>query len=245
MATLVAPFLVAQLTELSSLLLLLFWGVRSDWRRRMSFSSEIPSSRSVPEEEEDPPELDIVINNVVCSFSVRCHLNLEEIATRGINVEYRKENGVRLIHRIHGGIERSAILLRIFISMTVLMDRASTRLPFYIVLLMHFRWWRWNFVDPIRRPRCGLPAKWLARGPKAKKNRALPPEDMPDFYRNWDLISDFGIFASSMCWALAHYHSILKLPPSLKNIKIEPGKSEWMHRNTSSRGLFWPGVWIS
>ncbi len=40
------------------------------------------------------PEVDIVINNVVCSFSVRCHLNLRDIALRGLNVEYRKENGV-------------------------------------------------------------------------------------------------------------------------------------------------------
>jgi len=43
---------------------------------------------------EEPPELDIVINNVVCSFSVRCHLNLREIALNGSNVEYRRENGV-------------------------------------------------------------------------------------------------------------------------------------------------------
>jgi len=49
-----------------------------------------------PHEEpyEEPPELDIVINNVVCSFSVRCHLNLREIALNGSNVEYRRENGV-------------------------------------------------------------------------------------------------------------------------------------------------------
>ncbi|EFA04368.2 TATA box-binding protein-like 1 [Tribolium castaneum] len=41
----------------------------------------------------EEPEIDIMINNVVCSFSVRCHLNLREIALNGINVEYRKENG--------------------------------------------------------------------------------------------------------------------------------------------------------
>ncbi|KAM8716973.1 hypothetical protein ACLKA7_003787 [Drosophila subpalustris] len=40
------------------------------------------------------PELDIVINNVVCSFSVRCHLNLRLIALNGSNVEYRRENGM-------------------------------------------------------------------------------------------------------------------------------------------------------
>lgn len=44
--------------------------------------------------EESEPEIDIVINNVVCSFSVRCHLNLRQIALNGMNVEYRKENGM-------------------------------------------------------------------------------------------------------------------------------------------------------
>ena len=44
--------------------------------------------------EPEPPEIDIVINNVVCSFSVRCHLNLRQIALTGANVEYRRENGV-------------------------------------------------------------------------------------------------------------------------------------------------------
>lgn len=43
---------------------------------------------------EDTPVLDIVINNVVCSFNVRCHLNLRQIALNGTNVEYRRENGV-------------------------------------------------------------------------------------------------------------------------------------------------------
>jgi transcription initiation factor TFIID TATA-box-binding protein len=44
--------------------------------------------------EED--EVDIVINNVVCSFNVKCHLNLRDIAQKGLNVEYRRENGVSL-----------------------------------------------------------------------------------------------------------------------------------------------------
>ncbi|KDR19315.1 TATA box-binding protein-like protein 1 isoform X2 [Zootermopsis nevadensis] len=44
--------------------------------------------------EAEPPEIDIVINNVVCSFSVRCHLNLRQIALNGANVEYRRENGM-------------------------------------------------------------------------------------------------------------------------------------------------------
>ena len=58
-------------------------------------SAEVPSGDN--EEESDQPEVDIVINNVVCSFSVKCHLNLRQIALNGFNVEYRRENGVSSI----------------------------------------------------------------------------------------------------------------------------------------------------
>ncbi len=40
------------------------------------------------------PEIDILINNVVCSFSLGCHLNLRHIALNAHNVEYRRESGV-------------------------------------------------------------------------------------------------------------------------------------------------------
>lgn len=50
---------------------------------------------SVPQpEEEDVPLLDININNVVCSFSTKCHLNLKKIAMEGSNVEYHRQHGV-------------------------------------------------------------------------------------------------------------------------------------------------------
>ncbi|XP_072018034.1 LOW QUALITY PROTEIN: TATA box-binding protein-like 1 [Amphiura filiformis] len=39
------------------------------------------------------PSVDIFINNVVCTFSVRCHLNLHRIGMDGHNVEYRREYG--------------------------------------------------------------------------------------------------------------------------------------------------------
>eukprot|EP00092_Neocalanus_flemingeri_P004088 GFUD01004400.1.p1 GENE.GFUD01004400.1~~GFUD01004400.1.p1 ORF type:complete len:309 (-),score=85.85 GFUD01004400.1:676-1602(-) len=58
---------------------------------------EAPDPVPEPAKEEpkdESPEVDIVINNVVCSFSVRCHLNLKEIALNGSNVEYRRENGM-------------------------------------------------------------------------------------------------------------------------------------------------------
>jgi len=59
-------------------------------------SNEFSSASTDAEEEheESTPEVDIIINNVVCSFSVGCHLNLREIATKGVNVEYKKENGM-------------------------------------------------------------------------------------------------------------------------------------------------------
>ncbi|XP_022089507.1 TATA box-binding protein-like protein 1 isoform X1 [Acanthaster planci] len=39
------------------------------------------------------PSIDIFINNVVCTFGVRCHLNLKKIGMEGVNVEYRREYG--------------------------------------------------------------------------------------------------------------------------------------------------------
>ena len=57
-------------------------------------SSNEEASNSGETTEENQKEIDIVINNVVCSFNVRCHLNLRDIALRGLNVEYRKENGM-------------------------------------------------------------------------------------------------------------------------------------------------------
>jgi len=46
------------------------------------------------EAEDSSPTLDIVISNVVCSFSVRCHLDLKKIALSGCNVEYKREQGM-------------------------------------------------------------------------------------------------------------------------------------------------------
>ncbi|XP_063376401.1 TATA box-binding protein-like 1 [Cydia fagiglandana] len=49
---------------------------------------------AAPPDDEETPEIDIMINNVVCSFSVKCHLNLRQIALNGVNVEFRRENGM-------------------------------------------------------------------------------------------------------------------------------------------------------
>ncbi|CAG9098039.1 unnamed protein product [Plutella xylostella] len=53
-----------------------------------------PAVEDPAPDEEETPEIDIMINNVVCSFSVKCHLNLRQIALQGVNVEFRRENGM-------------------------------------------------------------------------------------------------------------------------------------------------------
>ena len=44
--------------------------------------------------EEPEPEVDITISNVVSNFSVKCHLNLRQIASNGSNVVYKREQSV-------------------------------------------------------------------------------------------------------------------------------------------------------
>lgn len=43
--------------------------------------------------DDSDPNIDIFISNVVCTFSVRCHLNLKKIGMEGVNVEYKREAG--------------------------------------------------------------------------------------------------------------------------------------------------------
>uniref|UniRef100_A0A023G7A3 TATA box-binding protein-like 1 n=1 Tax=Amblyomma triste TaxID=251400 RepID=A0A023G7A3_AMBTT len=57
-------------------------------------AAEVMEQPATDGESEPQPVIDIVINNVVCSFSVRCHLNLRQIALTATNVEYRRENGM-------------------------------------------------------------------------------------------------------------------------------------------------------
>ena len=49
-----------------------------------------------PAAEEEEPEVDIVINNVVSSFNTRCHLNLKRVSTEGMNVIYKRDQGVSI-----------------------------------------------------------------------------------------------------------------------------------------------------
>ncbi|RWS16540.1 TATA box-binding-like protein 1 [Dinothrombium tinctorium] len=59
-------------------------------------SSSVKPQQAAEEEinEEDTPEVDININNVVCNFSTRCHLNLRQIALNGANVVYKRDQGM-------------------------------------------------------------------------------------------------------------------------------------------------------
>lgn len=52
---------------------------------------------TIEEQNETEVEIDIAINNVVCSFSVGCKLNFSEIAKNGRNVEKaEKEERVKM-----------------------------------------------------------------------------------------------------------------------------------------------------
>ena len=55
-------------------------------------------SSAVPAAGTEAPVIDIIINNVVCSFSTRCHLNLKRVAREGLHVIFKQENGVRHTH---------------------------------------------------------------------------------------------------------------------------------------------------
>ena len=49
-------------------------------------------------ENKDEDSVDITISNVVSNFSVRCHLNLRQIATIGSNVVYRRDQSVSVLY---------------------------------------------------------------------------------------------------------------------------------------------------
>lgn len=55
------------------------------------------TSAETAEQKEEDAEVDININNVVCNFTVRCHLNLRQIATHGYNVVYKREQAVSCV----------------------------------------------------------------------------------------------------------------------------------------------------
>jgi len=57
-------------------------------------NGQIIGETETTEQESEEPVLDIQINNVVCSFSTRCHLNLKKLAMEGSNVEYHRQHGM-------------------------------------------------------------------------------------------------------------------------------------------------------
>lgn len=69
--------------------------VKEEMKESTAELNDVPNEAEVPVENEEPePEIDIVISNVVCAFSVRCQLALKDIALNGANVEYKRENGM-------------------------------------------------------------------------------------------------------------------------------------------------------
>jgi len=58
-----------------------------------SDSTTHPSNTEADTKKQEP-DISIYVNNVVCSYSTRCHLNLRRIAMEGMHVEYKKENGM-------------------------------------------------------------------------------------------------------------------------------------------------------
>lgn len=51
-------------------------------------------SESIESEVQESPQVNVAINNVVCTFSTRCHLNLKVLALNGDNVELKKAQGM-------------------------------------------------------------------------------------------------------------------------------------------------------
>ncbi|XP_074642070.1 TATA box-binding protein-like 1 [Tubulanus polymorphus] len=57
-------------------------------------NSESQQQLAETQQTDEGPVIDIVVNNVVCSFATRCHLDLKTIALEGANVEYKRQNGM-------------------------------------------------------------------------------------------------------------------------------------------------------
>lgn len=60
-------------------------------------------------------ELDIIISNVVATFSTRCCLNLHTIASEGNNVIYKPKQGVRNPPLVDTQVEKSQHLIFIYL----------------------------------------------------------------------------------------------------------------------------------
>lgn len=128
----------------------------------------------------DEPELDITINNVVCSFSVRCHLKLRDIALNGANVEYRRENGMVTMKLRHPYTTAS-----IWSSGRITCTGATSE-PM-VGTFFHQRTLRTIVYNPFSFP---SRPRWL-------------PVAMPDVWASWAFPLASRTFASSTFWAPA------------------------------------------
>ncbi len=70
-------------------------------------------------------KIEIFVNNIVSSYSTRCHLNLRRIAMEGMHVEFKKENNV------------SVVRICLFVdSIFILLSRPS--IPFFMAVTLLF-----------------------------------------------------------------------------------------------------------
>lgn len=79
------------------------------------------------EEDEETPEIDIHVSNVVSDFGTRCHLNLRLIATTGSNVIYKREQGVSRHSLDFDAISQSFLLQAVFMKLRNPTATASIR----------------------------------------------------------------------------------------------------------------------
>ncbi|CAG2159967.1 unnamed protein product [Oppiella nova] len=72
--------------------------IGSDMKQEVSLSEQNGDNNGQNDTTEEPdPEVDITISNVVSTFSVKCHLNLRQIASKGSNVVYKREQSMILM----------------------------------------------------------------------------------------------------------------------------------------------------
>ena len=79
-------------------------------------------------------------------------------------------------------------------------------------------WWQWNWDNLTQQQISGIREKLLARVPRVKMQHEWPLEDLQDFCKNWDSISDLLIIGWLMCWERWRCHLLSELHNSVKLI---------------------------
>ena len=77
---------------------------------------------------EESTEIDIKINNIQCTFNVRCLLNIEDIIERGVNVELRTSR------------DRLKMQLRLVLTFILRSSTNRSITKYYILVSTYFGW---------------------------------------------------------------------------------------------------------